>query len=560
MITCEKNVVFFIKLKICWKNINQSLSFQGGTTYRGCLSVNLIDSCDGNNKCVLCKSNECNGHSIDLNLILKLRMEHFLEKKRNDRPRILLDRNANIQFIENVLSCHFNNTNADLDTLEALNENGTKTCKHSDDKCFTLITEMGIVIKDCLQEYAERKNISNDFLEMFNPKTYQICSSSLCNDDDIRPMRCISCNSKNDSIRCLFSFLADRKRCPLEIQPSGCYHQQSSDYIERGCLAELDNQKRTSCELNSDECKQCSNNECNSRLIFQTCTSSNSNVVNKKDSKICRQYLDKCFIYVMNETVHRGCISDLYDTPTVGIDLPLKCQDENNCETCDVGNDCNSRDVIEDRCIKCSSIENGYCVDFPNRLNATNCSVALKQQGCYLMQFGKIKAERGCMSHLNQNDRINCGQGNGTCKMCVGDKCNVKATFQKCFVCDSENDGHECLREPLKEKTCNDYVGHCYSKAFGGVFRRGCIGDDAVQTIQECVKNPNNCKSCSDERPCNNETVKPITCISCNSTIDTTCATNGTFDKFVKCPISSIDSEKCYHFINETSREHIRGR
>lgn len=132
---------------------------------------------------------------------------------------------------------------------------------------------------------------------------------------------------------------------------------------------------------------------------------------------------------------------------------------------------------------------------------------------------------------------------------------------QRCYVCNSETDGKDCLKRPerLENETCQNDTDYCYTKVKNGHVMRGCVGDKA--NVKDCHRNSETCKYCAGEK-CNDDVIKPTTCISCDSSVDKTCAMNSTsdFDQFDECPITSIYPQKCYHFIDETSGQHTRGK
>lgn len=456
-------------------------------------------------------------------------------------------------------SCYFNNTEVEP-TLPTSNGSQMKVCKKYDDKCFTLITEdKGIVIKDCLHEYAEKEKLPIDFLNKFKESSYHVCSSPLCNDQEIRPTHCIACDSAVDKT-CILSFLAERIKCPLEINPSGCYHNYDGKYTRRGCIAYLDKEKRESCESDSDTCKKCMGNECNWRAYLRKCMAVNMKLINEDESKICKRYEDECFIHVANEIVRRGCTSDFIESPVEGIDFESDCRNDTICEKCDESL-CNDKQINNERCVECNSKYDRLCAHFPSNAPIKKCTLTLKKFGCYLWQAEELVAQRGCISELERDDRYECDRSRSTCKKCFGDKCNLKVNFQKCYVCDSVVDGEDCLTSPrsIGDETCPNYTDHCYMKVVDGRVKRGCVGDKTVPSVDICDENPETCEHCSAENPCNNKPIWLTTCISCNSKADKTCATNSTYDQIEMCPITSIHPQKCYHYIDEKTGQHKRG-
>lgn len=457
--------------------------------------------------------------------------------------------------------CNLNNTNNDAILSTWKHKIRSKICTKFDDKCFTLVSEDNSIVKDCLNDYAVRHNVSIDFLEKYNKSLYDVCTTRLCNNQTIRSMYCFECDSSTDE-NCDSTPLESAVDCPLEINFSGCFHRFDGQNTQRGCIINLDEELRPTCESDSNECKKCIDNECNSRLYFQRCITDNMKVDNApKESKLCKRYSDECFIHLKNDIVRRGCKSDIIEAPDIGIDLKTDCKNSTICELCSKRNNCNDRKVTNELCIACESDTEDFCASAPEMLDPKECPLALKKQGCYLIQETAERVQRGCLAHMNAIDRSKCISGNGTCKICVGDKCNQKTTFQTCYACTSVADGDKCLSSPqLSHKiTCSRYLGHCYTMVTNGLTARGCTGDMTVPTIETCNRNPENCKHCSGNEPCNDKTVNAITCVHCDSSFDATCATNQTFDAIKSCSVSNLQPQQCYHFINQTSKQHMRG-
>lgn len=436
-----------------------------------------------------------------------------------------------------------------------------KICKKYDDSCFTLTNNNNIVIRDCVNDYAERNQVSVNFLTQTPKKTsYEVCSEPLCNDHEIQQFSCLLCDSRYDG-NCDNAALLDRQQCSLEVIPSGCYHFQG-DHIEKGCITDLDKEKRELCESDSDVCKKCTGNECNSRQSFQECLVTDEE--NLTSTKTCKRYTDECFIHVLDNNIRRGCIGDLVDWPIDGIDIVEDCKNDEICEKCSDRDNCNNREVETENCIVCSSKGDikyeSYCTFYPEQLkNASQqCPLSLKPSGCYLWRE-LVDAERGCMSKLNTTMKKECRATNTSCKMCLGDKCNEKRGFQICTDCDSQSYGKACIDEAYvtTTRTCANYHGECYTQVQDGRVIRNCVGDEVVPDADTCKNHPESCQLCSGSRGCNDKNIKTLTCISCDSVLDPTCGKNTTFSQFMTCSLS-IHEPSCYHLI-DTNGLHRRG-
>lgn len=437
-----------------------------------------------------------------------------------------------------------------------------KICKHFDDKCFSFVNENGYIIKGCLSEFTENKNVPIDhFAKNHNASVYRECSSSLCNDEDIKPLWCVGCDSRLNET-CFGTAYTKRVRCPLELTSSGCYHHDVGKHVTRGCIAHLDKKQRELCESDSDECKKCVETNCNWKPMFQKCMTTNPNNLAHTQSKVCKRYTDQCFTHVSDETVRRGCISDITEATDVGIGINIKdCDNEAICETCKGTNDCNNQVIKHEQCIVCTSATNNICSYYMKGLEA-QCPLSPKPLGCYLKIDENFKVERGCMNELVPSRRKYCREKNDICKYCIGDNCNQRRNFQKCWTCDSEVDGKYCIQSPwmLKDKKmCPNYLDDCYTYVMNGRVIRNCTGDATIPSVESCDILGRNCKHCDDMHGCNEESIKTETCVACNSTIDPSCATNATFDTFETCPFS-LNANICYHIINATTGEHTRGK
>lgn len=444
----------------------------------------------------------------------------------------------------------------------------TKICKLYEDKCFVAVNESTeMVTRDCFNEYLERANVPSNFLPAHSETLYEVCAEPLCNDHDVRRMYCLACDSRYDN-NCINTTLAEQRSCSLELSQSGCYHLET-DHIERGCVSDLPSEKRQLCESDSNQCKRCIGNSCNSKPFFQKCmVTSEEDDVSVTYSKACKRYDDQCFIHVRNNTIRKGCVSDLIDSPIDGIDIVADCKYDGICELCSVTNNCNNRTVETENCIVCSSNDT-ECKFYPSTEMSEQCPLALKSFGCYLYQDGGLGVKRGCVSQLNRDERNHCDRPGSKCKSCHGKNCNVKRSFQICRVCESNvaaDDGgdDDCMHRPLwaKTKTCLDYLGECYTLIQNGRVYRNCIGDELVPNAEACANNPENCKLCSNESGCNDEVVKALTCVSCNSSENPLCATNSSgllhfSDMIEACPLS-VQPQTCFHSI-DSHGVHKRG-
>lgn len=436
-------------------------------------------------------------------------------------------------------------------------------CTNYDGKCFVQVIKEDTVIRGCVEDYAAQNDLSSNFLaNVENKRTYEVCTGSLCNNKEVSPLFCLRCNSTEDP-KCANdprSSMYFHKRChPLEIESAGCYHYADGDYVERGCISDLNNTRRIECRADSKKCKMCVGDECNHKKHFLKCLSSKTDNVSP-ESKLCRRYDDVCFIHAANEKVTRGCSSDLVLSPIFGIDIIKDSRNPLIYEKCFVEN-CNDREIEREHCIVCSSKTNkinNKCEYGPSDEMRQQCPLSVKKQGCYLREQ-HLNITRGCVSKLTKEENYECHEPNSPCKTCIGDSCNKKKFLQICKMCSSETDGENCTSNPTfaTEINCPNYMDKCYTLVKDGIVRRNCTGDNIVATEKDC-SNPENCILCDDYK-CNRQVIKSDKCIVCDSSHNPDCAS---FNKLIKfketCPLS-LNEEGCYHFIDEDLGRHIRG-
>lgn len=327
-----------------------------------------------------------------------------------------------------------------MSTLSSQSLNSTKVCKNYNDVCFTLVKEK-TVVKDCLNDYSEKHALPINFLsDSYNKSDYSMCSSVLCNDKGIIPTYCIQCDSENDP-NCQGQFTDEWKKgamhqCPFELIPSGCYHSIEEGNTRRGCVADLDDEKQKLCKSDTDSCKKCIGNACNDRSSFQKCLFYDNADTKETVSKLCKKYADECFALISDETVQRGCMSDLMESVRDQNGMFLSINKENgNLKTCSDTDNCNDNQIQVENCIICNDGKD--CKNNPNFTMRRECPNSLEKMGCYLKMKSEKSVERGCMSQLDSKAKEICRKGDDNCKMCNGDSCNIKRTFQTCHICDT---------------------------------------------------------------------------------------------------------------------------
>lgn len=439
----------------------------------------------------------------------------------------------------------------DLDQLDVEPAHETKSspqiCSKYTDMCFVQTLPNGTVIRGCIEEYAAQYNLSlSDFI-LKNPiESYQICSTPLCNNDEVKPLNCYTCSSGN-SRECAEKKNYKLKECPVEVKSTGCYHFDSGAFVSRGCMADLNIEDRVRCEMESNDCKKCLSDRCNNKETFLQCISSN-NDIDIARSQICKSYDDKCLIHTTsNGTVQRGCLKEL-----IRFSVNEDWQNAGIFETCDTDR-CNNREIESEKCVVCSEIEDIRCEAAPTSDMIEECPLKGEKLGCYLRQErGYVR--RGCMSQLDFESQSECKAGKGVCKSCAGDACNKKPSFEICA------DSYLEISEDKKVKNgrlCPDYMDQCYTHMENGFITRNCTGDDLIADLEDCAADPNHCALCSGSM-CNADKIETETCISCDSHIDGRCAGSMLQQgvAITKCPLSL--RKGCYHHIDNIGH-HKRG-
>lgn len=120
---------------------------------------------------------------------------------------------------------------------------------------------------------------------------------------------------------------------------------------------------------------------------------------------------------------------------------------------------------------------------------------------------------RGCVAGLSDVQLDECKDGE-ICKICHGEMCNTKPTFQKCYSCDSQNESScATLQGILPEKICDEYLDTCKVYVIPNMTtHRGCVKEMLADSI-ECSPQSVNCKQCSDNN-CNGD-IFPSNRLSC---------------------------------------------
>lgn len=166
--------------------------------------------------------------------------------------------------------------------------------------------------------------------------------------------------------------------------------------MNRGCIQDAFLPiNATLCTSNSDVCKLCHGNSCNTRKQFQECFSCSSEtdsqcVKNPKlsSSKICDNYDSICLIGIdENGQTHRQCKSEKSDSVVSSFRKNFSCED-NNCNV-------DIFPIDRMKCYQCTDIgclnTFGLEESVENPVKPEPCSVYSKDDGCFTyINEGKI--------------------------------------------------------------------------------------------------------------------------------------------------------------------------
>lgn len=129
---------------------------------------------------------------------------------------------------------------------------------------------------------------------------------------------------------------------------------------------------------------------------------------------------------------------------------------------------------------------------------------------------------RGCAVELSVGELSICTAGRD-CKICHGDNCNSRSTYQSCYICDSATNPYCFMSQTsipnAEKKTCMDYSDQCVTFTNAGVTYRGCSKELTIPSI---------CKSCvyCSGQDCNVGVAtvpSELSCHTCESTPGMNC-------------------------------------
>lgn len=452
------------------------------------------------------------------------------------------------------------------------------TCKSYTDTCF-VHARNGVVTRGCRQEHlpaddAGNRSVAADDCAVADsgaagPKAGVCTTCSApdrdCNNRLVDGEFCIECDSAVDA-RCLNATVHSMHRqCPLAAAARGCYLQRNGTEARRGCVADLEPLAAVAeaCTSQSDTCKTCVGNDCNSRETFQRCrvcnSTQNANCIRSPGSFLsqqCRFYDDECYTHAIGNVVTRGCrrqapapvLTDCAQRPDL-------------CERCS-GPLCNQKTVDGEFCLECDQKLDANCATNGNYTMRKQCPLAVHQRGCYLWDEGNLsqggELKRGCVADLSDDEIGWCTLGwQDECRTCEGNDCNARASFSWCKKCDSTTNV-DCIRATrfVRSLMCDRLNDQCYTHVSGNVTTRGCLSEADEPKRKPCADgDAETCETCrlpegdTSQEPCNTKIVDGEFCASCNSNSDRDCRANVTLAVRKQCDLS-VAPLGCYDWKN----------
>lgn len=365
------------------------------------------------------------------------------------------------------------------------------------DECFTHVRD-DVITRGCLADFlaagkAEdnvaviRDDCAVNAVGDPDARCVRCANSANCNGRTVDGEFCLRCDTKTDPA-CTGDVAAHLNhtihgQCALAVNRKGCYlFNDGAGTVRRGCMSELqDVAERSACRLaGGAQCKTCMGDDCNAKPKFQQCR-----VCNSTDSaacirspgsfpaKVCSDYMEECYTHVERNVTTRGCLSEA----SAAIRAECESGSQEFCVSCAQSTDCNRQAVDGEFCYECdTSAGDVNCAAGGNYTQQKQCPLAVGSRGCYLFDEGDGTVRRGCVADLHADEQGFCRRNGETCKVCVGNNCNRKQSFQRCRTCTSE-DSVNCIRAAHVAKTvlCRGYTDQCFLHVRNNTVTRGCL-------------------------------------------------------------------------------------
>lgn len=133
----------------------------------------------------------------------------------------------------------------------------------------------------------------------------------------------------------------------------------------------------------------------------------------------------------------------------------------------------------------------------------------------------------GCTNLLTKLQKESCERNGDQCKICSGDNCNTRPSFERCYNCDSTKYPN-CFTnlEKTHSKICKDYDDECFTHIGDSDIVRGCLKEQNFRFQSICRNNnENKCATCTTKEGlgCNEQKLNIEYCAHCNSEKDENC-------------------------------------
>ncbi|XP_059616475.1 protein psiQ-like [Phlebotomus argentipes] len=340
----------------------------------------------------------------------------------------------------------------------------------------------------CMQ--CDGPNCNNDVLPTDRLKCHK-CSGANCADiTDNTNLEVCEMYNVNDQC---FTVVTDE-----EVTHRGCYSDPSSSTAKSVC---------TQHESGQDRCVKCEGEGCNTQAIKTPATHScvkctGAGCSENQDSTpgeacfgdVLLGRTEQCYSYIYdNGNIQRGC---LYD-PSTPQAISTECSNSpgGRCKVCD-GANCNTEEItITETCYSCDSELNPGCATMTGTIETKQCPIGTLL-GCFRSQVDGIVV-RGCAGELVSGEITLCQRG-AQCKLCDGNNCNEKVDFQRCYSCNSANNGASCYnaQDTANQATCSDYMDSCIvAIGSNGETLRGCA---SAYSSQFPICSGSTCQICPD--------------------------------------------------------------
>ncbi|XP_053692259.1 uncharacterized protein LOC128740719 [Sabethes cyaneus] len=401
--------------------------------------------------------------------------------------------------------CHKCNSKNDADCAQIVNSDHVTECEA---ECVSILNEDGYTVRDCIESIEGLTVSECDSLPYCSTCKTKECNSEIMHDNHLMCYQCMG-----DQEDCLKAEDWHKKACPQHQSNDACYtYFNSMNWVVRGCLSSKEDgpcvnecipcdmhgcNKQDPLQFNTLTCISCKEDECDDLKLGSTCT---------EEILLGRQ--DYCYTYEDENTLQKGCLSDLKEIN----EIREAC--ENNSAMCSIcgHNNCNGDFHY---CVTCDSSSYPACASsfqiVPSELTE-DCA----ERKCVSFIDDYADTWKGCVSDLKS-----CDLEDSNCLECTGSMCN-NVMFPDdrimCHQCDNCNQ----LQSTQLPEACPKYKPDesCFTYKIDDMVFRGC----SSLSNYDCDPSMDICLTCT-ESGCNNEPKQydsTLFCIQCYGEDDCT--------------------------------------